>query len=165
MRTVKSRMGTLPVSFDCIPAYDWAIMAKYGREIDGKVARAKGSNMRVHFKNTRETAKAIKGMPLKKAQGYLQSVIEKKRCIVFRRFCGGVGRTPLAKNEGSTNGQVRYFVSVVYCVSRWYCAWQMSGSWKCRAASPRNRAASCSIFSTTQLGMRSKRRLIWTIWR
>lgn len=81
-------------------------MAKYGREIDGKVARAKGSNMRVHFKNTRETAKAIKGMPLKRAQGYLQSVIEKKRCIVFRRFCGGVGRTPLAKNEGSTNGQV-----------------------------------------------------------
>lgn len=81
-------------------------MAKYGREIDGKVSKAKGSNMRVHFKNTRESAKAIKGMPLKRAQGYLQAVIDKKRCIVFRRFCGGVGRTALAKNEGSTNGQV-----------------------------------------------------------
>ena len=31
-----------------------------------------------------------------------------KRCVVFRRFCGGVGRTAQAKNEGSTNGQGRW---------------------------------------------------------
>ena len=31
-----------------------------------------------------------------------------ERCVVFRRFCGGVGRTAQAKQEGSTNGQGRW---------------------------------------------------------
>lgn len=84
-------------------------MTKYAREPEDslKVAKARGSNLRVHFKNSRETAKAIKGMNVAKAKKYLEDVMEHKRCIVFRRFCGGVGRTALAKNEGSTNGQVR----------------------------------------------------------
>lgn len=83
-------------------------MTKYAREPEDslKVAKARGSNLRVHFKNSRETAKAIKGMNVAKAKKYLEDVMEHKRCIVFRRFCGGVGRTALAKNEGSTNGQV-----------------------------------------------------------
>merc|ERR1711918_118859 len=67
-----------------------------------------GSNLRVHFKNTRETCHAIKGMMLRKAQGYLQHVVEHKEAIPFRRFCGGVGRTAQAKNAGSTNGQARW---------------------------------------------------------
>ena len=64
--------------------------------------------MRVHFKNTRESAMAIKKMGLLQAKQYLEDVLEHKRCIVFRRFCGGVGRTAQAKNEGSTNGQGRW---------------------------------------------------------
>ena len=83
---------------------------KYSTSVDnedGKAAKARGSNLRVHFKNSRETAKAIHGMSLHKAKSYLHDVMDHKRCIVFRRFCGGIGRTPLAKNEGSTNGQVR----------------------------------------------------------
>jgi large subunit ribosomal protein L17e len=85
-------------------------MTKYSHEPEdtNTVAKARGTNLRVHFKNTRETAKAIKGMSVTKAKGYLKDVMEHKRCIVFRRFCGGVGRTPLAKNEGSTNGQVQH---------------------------------------------------------
>merc|ERR1712046_358852 len=67
-----------------------------------------GSNLRVHFKNTRETCLAIKGMNLRKAQSYLQHVVEHKEAIAFRRFCGGVGRTSQAKNAGSTNGQARW---------------------------------------------------------
>ncbi len=38
----------------------------------------------------------------------LEEVIAMRRCIVFRRYCGGVGRTAQAKNEGSTNGQGRW---------------------------------------------------------
>ena len=64
--------------------------------------------MRVSFKNTRETAMAIKGMTLPGAKKYLEAVLDHKRCIPFRRFCGGVGRTAQAKNEGSTNGQGRW---------------------------------------------------------
>lgn len=54
--------------------------------------KARGDDLRVHFKNTREAAQAIKGMHLKKALRYLNDVIEKKQIIPFRRFSGGVGR-------------------------------------------------------------------------
>merc|ERR1712022_101288 len=51
---------------------------------------------------------AIKGMMLRKAQSYLQHVVEKTEAVPFRRFCGGVGRTSQAKNAGATNGQARW---------------------------------------------------------
>merc|ERR1740127_97868 len=70
--------------------------------------KAKGSDLRVHFKNTRETAMAIKNMSLEKAKKYLEDVMDKKRAIPFRRFCGGVGRTSQAAAAGSTNGQARW---------------------------------------------------------
>ena len=66
------------------------------------INNAKGSNLRVHFKNTRETCHAIKvgliacvlhattaltliyikGMMLKKAQAYLQHVVEHTRRLL-----------------------------------------------------------------------------------
>lgn len=64
--------------------------------------------MRVHFKNTRESAQAIKHMELSKAKKYLEDVLAHKRVIPFRRFCGGVGRTAQAKNERQSNGQGRW---------------------------------------------------------
>jgi len=54
--------------------------------------KARGMDVRVHFKNTRETAQAIKGMRLKKALRYLRDVINKKQIVPFRRYNGGVGR-------------------------------------------------------------------------
>ena len=54
--------------------------------------KARGMDLRVHFKNTREAAQAIKHMHLKKALQYLRDVINKKQIIPFRRFNGGVGR-------------------------------------------------------------------------
>lgn len=55
--------------------------------------QARGSDLRVHFKNTREAAMAIKGMGLTKAMRYLEDVKSKKQIIPFRRFkvCVGVG--------------------------------------------------------------------------
>jgi large subunit ribosomal protein L17e len=49
------------------------------------------------LQNTRETAHAIKRMPLRRAQRYLKNVCEFKECIPFRRYNGGCGRTPQAK--------------------------------------------------------------------
>merc|ERR1711908_162024 len=82
----------------------------YARTLENEAesAKARGSHLRVHFKNTRETAQAIKGMMLRKAQSYLQHVVEKTEAVPFRRFCGGVGRTSQAKNAGATNGQARW---------------------------------------------------------
>lgn len=54
--------------------------------------KARGFDLRVHFKNTREAAQAIKHMHLRKAVRYLKDVIEKKQIVPFKRYNGGVGR-------------------------------------------------------------------------
>lgn len=59
------------------------------------------------LQNTRETAFAIRKLPLTKAKRYLEDVLAHKQAIPFRRFCGGVGRTAQAKNRHS-NGQGRW---------------------------------------------------------
>ncbi|PPS10529.1 hypothetical protein GOBAR_AA10112 [Gossypium barbadense] len=107
------------------------VLVKYSKEPDNptKSCKARGSDLRVHFKglvaifeqgsrklqgdyshyywNTRETAFAIRKLPLVKAKRYLEDVMAHKQAIPFRRFCGGVGRTAQAKNRHS-NGQGRW---------------------------------------------------------
>mmetsp|Transcript_17020 Transcript_17020/g.36995 ORF Transcript_17020/g.36995 Transcript_17020/m.36995 type:complete len:188 (+) Transcript_17020:27-590(+) len=75
-------------------------MVRYSREADKaeKSCMARGSELRVHFKNTRETAFAIKGMKLQRAKAYLSNVIEKKEIIPFVRYRYGVGRKAQLKN-------------------------------------------------------------------
>ena len=82
-------------------------MVKYSAtSIDSaKSSKSSGSYLRVHFKNTRETAAAIHGMKLKKALSYLHNVKGHKQCIPFRRFKGGVGRTAQASEFGVTQGR------------------------------------------------------------
>ncbi|KAG9511090.1 60S ribosomal protein L17, partial [Fragariocoptes setiger] len=82
-------------------------MAKYSRAPQSatKSCQAKGSNLRVHFKNTRETAQAIKGMPLRRAQAFLKNVMAKKEIVPFRRFNGGVGRKAQCKAHKCTQGR------------------------------------------------------------
>jgi len=70
-----------------------------------KFGRSKGSYLRVHFKNTLETANAIRGLKVEKAITYLENVVEHKQCIPFRRHNGGVGRTAQAKHFKATQGR------------------------------------------------------------
>ncbi|RIB09819.1 60S ribosomal protein L17 [Gigaspora rosea] len=70
-----------------------------------KSAKTRGSYLRVHFKNTREAAKALSGKKLSKAIKYLEDVKEHKQAIPFRRFNGGVGRCAQAKAFGATQGR------------------------------------------------------------
>merc|ERR1712094_115706 len=60
------------------------MVKEYARTLENEAesCKAKGSNLRVHFKNTRETCLAIRGMMLKKAQSYLGHVVEKKEAIL-----------------------------------------------------------------------------------
>ena len=55
-------------------------MGKYSRTplAPSKAAKACGSDLRVHFKNTFEVAAAIRGMNLHKAVAYLNDVLEHK---------------------------------------------------------------------------------------
>ena len=82
-------------------------MGKYSREplVPTKAARARGKDLRVHFKNTFEVGAAIRGLNLLKAKAYLKDVLEHKQCVPFRRFSGGVGRTAQAKAFKHTQGR------------------------------------------------------------
>jgi large subunit ribosomal protein L17e len=61
-------------------------MTRYSSDPENpaKAAKARGSHLRVHFKNTRETAQAIKKMHLTRAKRYLKNVMEKAECVPFR---------------------------------------------------------------------------------
>merc|ERR1712039_234289 len=80
---------------------------KYSREpaVKGKAVKAAGTDVRVSFKNTWNTANAIKGMALKTAKKYLEQCLERQRCIPQRKFCGSTGRTGQAKEFGVTKGR------------------------------------------------------------
>ena len=80
-------------------AYSW------DSENPTKSCKARGTNLRVHFKNTRETSHTIRKMPLKRAVQYLKNVITKKECVPFRRFTGGIGRCAQAKQWKTTTAR------------------------------------------------------------
>ena len=80
-----------------------------------KSCRSRGSNLRVHFKNTRETAQAIKGMHIRQATKYLMDVTLKRQCVPFRRYNGGVGRFVQAKQWGWIQGWWPKRVVNLYC--------------------------------------------------
>ncbi|KAK6814694.1 D-Mandelate Dehydrogenase-like dehydrogenase [Aspergillus parasiticus SU-1] len=65
-----------------------------------KSARARGSYLRVSFKNTRETAQAINGMKLQRALTFLDNVTNKLEAVPFRRFAGSTGRCAQGKQFG-----------------------------------------------------------------
>jgi large subunit ribosomal protein L17e len=60
-------------------------------------AMCRADDLRVHFKNTYETSRALNGMMLMKALNYLGNVLEHKAVIPFRRFNDGVSRKALSK--------------------------------------------------------------------
>lgn len=82
-------------------------MARYGATSTNpaKSASARGSYLRVSFKNTRETAQAISGWELTKAQKYLDQVLDHQRAIPFRRYNSSIGRTAQGKEFGVTKAR------------------------------------------------------------
>jgi len=70
-----------------------------------KSVKARGSYLRVHFKNTREACQAVKGLSLKRAKAYLHDVINHKDCVPFRRFADDAGRCAQAKRHHATQGR------------------------------------------------------------
>jgi large subunit ribosomal protein L17e len=69
------------------------------------VLKARASDLRIHFKNTREVVKNLQGMKLQKALAYLKDVLAHKRCIPYRRYRYAVGRTAQAKEFGCNEGR------------------------------------------------------------
>merc|ERR1719217_1830403 len=82
-------------------------MVKYSTDLADatKAIKARGDNLRVHYKNTRETAAALKGLSLKRAQQFLKDVLARKDAVPFRRHNGGVGRCAQAKRHKTTQAR------------------------------------------------------------
>ncbi|KAH3683972.1 hypothetical protein WICPIJ_005047 [Wickerhamomyces pijperi] len=82
-------------------------MVRYGATSTNpaKSASARGSYLRVSFKNTREAAQAINGWNLERAQKYLSQVVKHERAIPFRRFNSSIGRTAQGKEFGVTKAR------------------------------------------------------------
>jgi len=71
-----------------------------------KSCKARGSNLRVHFKKCHAVGQAIKGMGLLKAITYLERVLVKKAAIPFKRYMGGCGRHAQGKLYNAPGDQV-----------------------------------------------------------
>lgn len=82
-------------------------MVKYSRvpANTDKTAMAKGADLRVHFKNTYETADVLRGKDLEWAKEFLQAVLEKKRAVPFRVHNKAVARCSQAKEFNTTQGR------------------------------------------------------------
>jgi large subunit ribosomal protein L17e len=82
-------------------------MVKYSRQPaePSKSAKCRVDDLRAHYKNTYETARACKGLNLLKAIKYLEDVLAHKSIIPFRVYTGGVGRQAMCKNVGHYNGR------------------------------------------------------------
>jgi large subunit ribosomal protein L17e len=82
-------------------------MTRYGATPvnPAKSASARGSYLRVSYKNTHETAQAINGWQLTRALKYLEDVSEHKRAIPFRKHAGSIGRTAQGKEFGVTKAR------------------------------------------------------------
>ncbi|GJQ83916.1 RpL17 [Trypoxylus dichotomus] len=72
---------------------------------NANICKARASNMPVHVKNTCETANAMRGMTVKRATAYLKNIINRKECVPFKKFRGGIGRCAQAKNFNTTIGR------------------------------------------------------------
>ena len=70
-----------------------------------KSVKARGKDVKVHFKNTYEAAKMMKGKTIVESKEYFNAVLEHKRCVPYMRFNGGVGRTAQAKEFKKTQGR------------------------------------------------------------
>ena len=96
------KRGTVPF---LLSGLRWPLkMGHNSLDPENPTCKSRGSNLRVHFKNTRETAQAIKDMHIWKATKYLKGATLKKQCVPFHPYNSGVGRCAQAKQWGWMQG-------------------------------------------------------------
>ncbi|MCD6154269.1 MAG: 50S ribosomal protein L22 [Candidatus Verstraetearchaeota archaeon] len=67
-----------------MPSWDYSI-----KNLDpDRTAIASGRDLRISYKAAYEICNFIRGMPLSKAQAYLEEVVKKKKPIPFKRYTG-----------------------------------------------------------------------------
>jgi len=69
-------------------------MVKYSAEPKDAESsvKAKGNDLKVHFKNVVNVAAAVQGMRLERALAYLKNVLDHKEAVAVQSHKGGRGR-------------------------------------------------------------------------
>jgi len=82
---------------------DTSIQVRYAATelSSAKSARARGSYLRVSFKNTREASRVIQGWKLQRAIQFLENVQQHKEAVPMRRYAGGTGRAAQGEHNHS----------------------------------------------------------------
>mmetsp|Transcript_60069 Transcript_60069/g.145167 ORF Transcript_60069/g.145167 Transcript_60069/m.145167 type:complete len:189 (-) Transcript_60069:28-594(-) len=93
-------------------------MTKYASPLDGesKVAKSRGSHLRVHFKHCREITHYISGMNTIKAKKFLNDVLAFKAAVPFTKFTGGIGHHAQAKQCKAPGNSGRWPVKATQVV-------------------------------------------------
>ena len=68
-------------------------------------AKTRVDDLRAHYKNTYNTARAVKGMRLKRAIKYMEDVLQHRQVVPFRKHNGTIGRKAQAKVFKLTQGR------------------------------------------------------------
>lgn len=77
-------------------------------ENPAKSCKARGDNLRVHFKHCREIAHTIRGWKATKAKSFLENVLAHKEAVPFRRYTGGTSRHAQGKVLKAPGNCVRW---------------------------------------------------------
>ena len=73
------------------------VKLSYSRKpLTDKAVCCKGVEISIHFKNTYEVAKMLKGKTIPEAKKYLEDVLERKDIVPVTRFNNHVARNPMA---------------------------------------------------------------------
>mmetsp|Transcript_44531 Transcript_44531/g.43190 ORF Transcript_44531/g.43190 Transcript_44531/m.43190 type:complete len:93 (-) Transcript_44531:384-662(-) len=82
-------------------------MVKYSRQPAeaAKSAKSRVDDLRAHYKNTYNTARAVKGLRVKKAIRYMEEVLEHRQIIPFRKHTHKAGRKAQANKHKVTQGR------------------------------------------------------------
>jgi len=82
-------------------------MVKYSSKPanDTKTAMCRVDDLRSHYKNIYNVARACRGMNVLKAIAYMENVLEHKAIVPFRRYTGGPGRKAMCKQFNHHNGR------------------------------------------------------------
>lgn len=93
-------------------------MTRYAVEPDAATptSKSRGSHLRVHFKHCREIVHHINGMPVGKAQKFLDDVLAFKSVVPFVKYTGGVGRKAQAKQHKTPGSKGRWPVKATAVV-------------------------------------------------
>ena len=98
-------------------------MGKYAFEPDSstKAFKARGSDLRIHYKSSREIVHTIKGMKLLKAKKYMQDVMAMKQAVPYTMFTGGIGRHAQLKNCKAPGSKGRWPVKATKVIFDLLC--------------------------------------------